>query len=397
MHILYVQQMLVLPGARGNDRCWAFAKSWVDAGHQVSFLTSTAGFTKDKTAEFQEKSTRHYIFQGIDIYAVDVNYAHKMSFPKRIISFIRFGVKAFFLGKKIKDIDLVLTYTPPLTVAYLGKKLADYHQKPFFLEVADAWPEVPIEMGIIRNSLLIKFLKRKTRQIYCAAQHIFPFSDGIKTEIEKYGISPKKITVIYNGADLDRFHLIAKKPKPQTTLIYAGTLGLANEVSQIIHVARKIEEMGRTDLEFIIIGDGNDQKRVAKDFLKNPCKLVKFYESVPREELSEYLEKADIGIVCFAPYPILETNSATKFYDYLSMGLPVIINYQGWQGEYLRQFACGLSAPQNDVNQWVNHILTLVDDADLRRVYGKNARKLAELFDRKKMADQELKLLEAFF
>ena len=30
MHILYVQQILVLPGARGNDRCWAFAKQWTE-------------------------------------------------------------------------------------------------------------------------------------------------------------------------------------------------------------------------------------------------------------------------------------------------------------------------------------------------------------------------------
>jgi glycosyltransferase involved in cell wall biosynthesis len=396
MHILYVQQILVLPGEKGNDRCWAFAKSWVEAGHKVSFLTSTSGFTQENTTDFQRVNKGHYRFQGIEIYTVEVDYAHKMSFPKRMVSFLRFVLSAYFRGRKIKNVDIVLAYTPPLSVAWLGQILARFHQKPLVLEVADAWPEVPIGMGIIKNAQLIKFLRRKTRQIYDFTSYLFPFSDGIKEEIIKYGIPEEKIQVIYNGADLDRFQPITPISKEKTTFIYTGTLGIANQVSQILEAAQKIEQMGRLDLEFIIIGDGNDRDRVMDYATENPCSLVKFYDSIPRKELVTYLARADAGLVCFAPYPILETNSATKFYDYLSLGLPVIINYQGWQADYLQSHQCGLASPQGDIDQFVYNILKLADNPNLRAIYGGNGRKLAEgKFDRKKMAVQELKLIEA--
>ena len=396
MHILYVQQILVLPGARGNDRSWTFAKMWTEAGHKVSFLSSTAGFTKEKTAGFKKLGDNHFSFEGIEIYTIPVDYDHQMSFPKRIKSFLQFFWKALSIGKKIKNIDLVLGYTAPLSVAELSRRLATYHQKPFFLEVADPWPEVPIEMGVIKWRFLQSFLLKRTKKIYHSTEHIFAFSDGIKESILKHDMPDDKVSVIYNGADFQQFAPVLHGNKDSVKIVYTGTIGIANDLTQVVRAAKILETSGEKNIEFIIIGDGNDLKRVKAFAEKEKVESVHFHPKVEREELSVILQNADIGISSFANFKILETNSATKFYDYLAMGLPIVLNYQGWQAEYLGQFQCGLSSPQGDIESFAANIKSLAQNPLKRKEWGGNGRKLAlEKFDRKKMAGQELAILEA--
>ena len=98
-------------------------------------------------------------------------------------------------------------------------------------------------------------------------------------------------------------------------------------------------------------------------------------------------------MVCFAPFPVLEANSANKFYDYLASGLPVSTNYQGWQEHYLHSWECGLAAEQGNTEAWAQNLLKLAADPTLRVEMGKNGRRLVEAhFDRDQLARQLLQI-----
>jgi glycosyltransferase involved in cell wall biosynthesis len=92
---------------------------------------------------------------------------------------------------------------------------------------------------------------------------------------------------------------------------------------------------------------------------------------------------------------VLEANSANKFYDYLSSGLPVVINYQGWQAGYLDRYRCGLSSKMGDLDALLANVLHLADTPALRLEMGQNGRRLAEdCFDRVQIARGLMQLFE---
>jgi hypothetical protein len=64
--------------------------------------------------------------------------------------------------------------------------------------------------------------------------------------------------------------------------------------------------------------------------------------SIPAKDVPALLARADAMISVFAGFRCLETNGANKFFDGLAAGLPIIINYGGWQSAVVRDYNLGL-------------------------------------------------------
>lgn len=384
MHILIIQQLLVLPEQSGIDRTYEAAVQWAAAGHRITVLASRAGLPDTLPADFER--------EGVAFHLVSAAYAHKMSFRRRAQAFVAFWLKAFWRGKSLSKPDVIVAYSPPLPVAWLAYALAKWHRVPFALELGDAWPDVPIGMGIIRNPLLVKAVRWVSGKTFHAAAVIFPFSEGIMQVLyDNYGIKPKKMRLSHNGANFSKTEFIERAAKPTVTVIYAGTIGVANGLWQLVEAARIAHERGRTDVRFLVLGQGNDAAAVQALAVRYALPNMEFLPPVPRHTLQQVLADADIGIISFAPKPYLDTNAANKMGDYAASGLPIVINYEGWQGTWLRRFECGLSSPAGDVAAFAENILRLADSPALRHTFAHNARRMAEIhFDRRLLLEREI-------
>ncbi|MEO0584035.1 MAG: glycosyltransferase family 4 protein [Bacteroidota bacterium] len=394
MHLLYIQQLLILPKMAGNTRSWEFTQYWHQKGTKVTLVTSSAALSSHPDFPSTTRYPFLWHYQGIDIWVVDVSYDHKMPFRRRILAFVSFMWKVKRLIHKLPQPDAVLAYTAPLSVAELGRQLARRWNCPFFLEVADVWPEVPIDMGIIRQPALIQWLRTRTRKIYEASQHIFTFSPDMKTLIQEEGINADRITTIFNGTKILKPVVnisSSRKDSSIVRLLYTGTLGVANDVGQLIRAVHLLEKEGRREIQLDIVGDGNDAQSVKNLAQQLDVRQVRFHQQVPRAALAAFWQQADIGMITFAAFPILESNAATKFFDYLAAGLPIIINYEGWQATYLREYRCGLSSRQGDIKALARNIRFLANNPALRRRMGAEGNKLAaQMFDRTQLAQSML-------
>ncbi|MEM6764738.1 MAG: glycosyltransferase family 4 protein [Bacteroidota bacterium] len=381
MKILYLQQQLIISDIHaGNDRCIYFASRWAREGIEVHFIS-----TIPPTLHADQDPTPPHI-PGVNIHRVETAYAHSMGFLRRILSFLSFSWKAWRIGKTLKDIDLVLAYTAPPTVAEIGRRLAAYHHVPFYLEVADVWPDVPIGMGLLPFPPLANYLLKRMNRIYGEANCVFTFSEDMRNMILEHVPTHTCVEVIHNGAD-PKFYEIPQKRSETTPvrLLYIGTLGMANQLTQLVDTLKLIPEEVRERLEILVVGSGNEEKALQDKAAA--FSNIYLYPSCTRAEVHTWLEKADIGLSMFAPYPILASNSATKFFDYLAAGLPVLLNYEGWQATYLNEYQCGLPSPQGDPQALADNLQQLVLQPELRKRMGENSRRLAQQkFDRDKLA-----------
>lgn len=394
MHIVYLHQYYCPPGGWGNNRSYDFARAWAAAGHQVTVVTSVAMFPP--VYDVRSKPVTNLQIGGAKVIVINVPYRQEMGLVARLWAFVRFWQSARQVLKEIQNADVVYASSTPPTVGELGRQYAKRLGIPYVFETVDVWPDVPIGMGIVRSALTATAAHGFVNRIYRDAHAIVVLSEGMRDQVLSHGVPDTKVHVAHNGSDIDAIHPTTQQPKPLVRLLYAGTVGLANHVETLLHAMQVLNAQGlASKFECVIAGSGSRLEVVKQ--LAEQLKLpnVIFLPPVPKAEVNALLNSADVGVSTFLPIPVLEANSANKFFDYLASGLPVVCNYQGWQAEYLEQYACGLASPQNQPGVFAGNLKRLILDAGLRQQMGAQARSLAvQAFDRNKMANKVLAILQ---
>ena len=154
--------------------------------------------------EFPVPKNREYVeleTDGINVVPIaaaynDPYHGTGMSSYKRMMEFCRFARLATKTGRKLDKPDVVFATHTPLTIGLAGIKLSQYFNIPFVFEVRDLWPEALINVGALKNPLVIWWLRQMAKKIYAAANHIVALSPGMKEGIIRAGVPEKKITVI---------------------------------------------------------------------------------------------------------------------------------------------------------------------------------------------------------
>src|SRR5690554_952351 len=113
-----------------------------------------------------------------------------------------------------------------------------------------------------------------------------------------------------------------KNPSEKLSFLYAGQLVKRKNIGLVIDAINLVVKQGRSDFEFLIIGDGeqkNELKKLVLDYELDS--FIKFSNSVPSEELKEYYLSADAFILAsrFEGWGAVATEA-------ISFGLPLIIS-----------------------------------------------------------------------
>ena len=338
--------------------------------------------TMEDEAPFRVKRVKE---EGIQVVYMRGSYSQAFGIARRVYSFISFMIKSTVLALGEKDIDMVISTSTPLTVGFPALFLKKFKKIPFIFEVRDLWPEVPIQMGGLKNKFLIKLVEWFEKTIYVNALHVVALSPGMLEGVAKRNIPVEKISLIPNMSKIDVFWAREKNAALISSLglsadsfkiVYFGSMGLANGMEYIIDAAQLLKD--HTDLEFIFAGNG-----AMEPYLKERCKAngisnAFFFGYFASKELSEIVNICDLSLVTFSNIPILATNSPQKLFDSLSAGKPVLVNSPGWTKELVETYRCGAYVDPEYPEALAEKILYLKGRPEECREMGKNARLLAE-------------------
>lgn len=392
MRILYIHQYFCTRAGKSGTRSYEFARHLVRNGHQVTMLTSTSDLS-DLQLDPGQTVGRMRI-EGIDVVAVRIAYSQKMNAGGRVWSFVRFMLVSAWLACRERGHDVVIATSTPLTVGIPGLLAAATHRIPLVFEVRDLWPEAPIQMGVLRNPVLIAALRAFERLVYRRSRHVIALSPGMRDGVEAAGTAPGKITVIPNCSDLDLFRPGTADPAVVAryglagyfVAAYAGSMGEANDVGVLIDAAARIQDEA-PEVRFLLIGQGKQAGDVQAHIQARGIRNVVFAGSMPRQEVADVLRASHVCLVLFKDLPILATNSPNKLFDALAAGRPVIVNSNGWTRALVQENEAGLYAEPGSAASLAAQIVRLARDPQFQAHAGRNARRLAEAeFDRAKCA-----------
>jgi len=311
------------------------------------------------------------------VFSTGTRYHNRMSFTRRILAFLSYNLKAYSIGKRIGDGDLIFATSTPLTIGLPGVLLAKKLKKPLVFEVRDVWPDIPIELGYIKNPLVIKMLRKFEGWIYQNAEQIIVLSKGMKRNLMDKGVPEERLTVIENIANLSLYEGVeGEKPEKLFRCIHPGTMGHVNGLDFVLDTAKILKEKDQ-EVVFDLVGEGKEKHRLKERVKDEDLTNVIIRDAVPKKEIVAQVKGAHLGIMCVDNrYPILKDNSANKFFDFLAAGLPVMINYEGWQKEAIEGHRCG--GAYLTPEEMAEAVLEIKNTPEKREEMGRNSQRLAK-------------------
>lgn len=401
MRVLVFHQHFTTRSGATITRVYQFVRRLVDRGHEVTVVTATAAMATTGLEGPFVGGKREGMVEGIRVIELTGLYSNYQSVWQRTYEFASFTLRSLRYALT-ENYDLIYCKTVPLTLAMPGIAGRLLRRKPFVFDVGDLWPAIPKAMGV-KNPLLLGAMSALEWAGYHAADLNIAVAPGIVGGIRDRGIPDERIVFIPNGAELDLFVPRAEdEPRPtipgvgpdECVAVYAGKHGLSNGLEVVVEAARRLAELGRNDIRIVLIGDGACKPALVEQGKGLPNLL--FLDPMPKTELARLMHRVDVGIQCFVDIEIIfNTSAPNKFFDYISAGLPVVINYPGWTADLIASENVGRPVPPRDPGAMAEAIAWLADHPDEARAMGRRGRLLAERrFDRQRFADQAVDLFE---
>jgi len=353
MRIVYIYQYYCNPQMAGGLRAYEHARRLVAHGHTVHVITA------DITPAKRSLGWRRTVEDGVTVHWFSVPYSNNMSYARRIRAFAEFMVLAAAKATRL-GADLVFATSTPLTVAVPGVVAAKLRRVPFVFEVRDLWPEVPIEMGALRNPVVRRLAGALASFAYRNAEEVIALSPGMAA-----GVTARRpgtrTTVIPNAADLALFDVAPDAVRrfraehrwlgDRPLIVYTGALGAVNGVDYLVRAAHRMRDLD-PDVQFLVVGHGrewDDTARLAAGYGLLDT-TFHMWEKVPKTQLPVILGASTMSTSFVRPIRALWDNSANKFFDALAAGRPIAINYGGWQADALREYGAGLVLDPSDTD-----------------------------------------------
>src|SRR5215216_2090938 len=329
MRILYLHQFFITRAGGGGTRSYEFARRFVEAGHGVRMVTSGDGTRTE---------------DGIEVVGVrgaysDYMQATALSNARRMLAFARFALGATLAALRGPRPDVIYATSPPLTMALPALVAAARWRAPLVFEVRDLWPEAPIQMGALRNTLAQRLARAVERFVYARSTRVIALSPGIQA-----ALPAEKSVLVPNSADLDLFDPAV--PRGPFQVAYFGAMGEANDLTAVIDAATLVP-----DVTFVLMGDG---KRRAE--LQRAAPPNVHFRTGSKTDVARLAAESSACLTLFKDVPVLATNSPNKLFDTFAAGRPAIVNIDGWMRELVERNDAGVYVRAGDARELADKV-----------------------------------------
>ena len=270
---------------------------------------------------------------------------------------------------------------------YSGVTLSRHLSIPFVLEFnsSEVWKMKHWSNRRIRSFPLLRAIEMLNLM---SADVVIAVSEVLKKDLASWGIDESKILVNPNAVDPRKFSPeIAKSQRTrklkqglgidddEVVVGFTGTFGAWHGIPQLTEAIDCIlREQLPPNIRFLLMGDGplkSDMERQIGHYEK-----VTFTGEVPYSDIQCYLSICDILVSPHCPQMDGREffGSPTKLFEYMAMGKAIVASNLGQIGQVLKDDKTAVLVEPGNIKDLMRGVKLLVDDLDLRRRLGENAR-----------------------
>jgi len=380
------------------------AKELRDRGHAVTVATCYPQYNLADGA-LDRRYDEISIESGIRVLRIRTLPHHKISFIVRGLS--QLSLPYIFWSKTKpflkEEIDAAVVYSPPLPLWKVGQFVKKAYGARFVLNLQDIFPQNAVDLGALRNPLLIRFFERMEKKAYDAADVVTVHSPGNGAFLtERKKVDASKLFILHNWIDVGAYGEkqglgnYRKKLNLEDAFIlfFGGVLGPSQGLDLLVDAAKKIRN--EQDIAILFAGDGTDKGRLMKRTRQEGLHNIVFHPFVSKEEYGRLLKEVDVGLVCLTPKnktPVVPG----KILGYMAAGIPVLafLNRESDGHQIIRDAACGYSEISDDAERAAHLILKMHEEKDRLKEMGLSGYHYAvQHFSKKACVDRLEELLQ---
>jgi len=316
---------------------------------------------------------------GAKVIIANTGYIRKSSNPvKIIIAVIRIIFSIFVIGRIIKKNNISLVHSNS-SIVFGGAFAAKFSGVKHVWHVREIKNSPKIIAGLIKR--IIIYFSDKVIAISYAVKRNFTGVPGYEN----------KVSVIYDGIDLDEFHPQEKNKgteaefnfKPGAKIVAAVGLILPLKGYDYFLRAARIVKAQSPRAIFMIIGDNvaqrhDDYKRELKDLtLRLGISDCVIFTGM-RPDVAHILSVADVSVLA----SVEPEGLGRVIIESMAMAKPVVTTSFGGQAEIVENRVNGIIVPPREENALAQAIIELLDNEELANRLGQEGlKKVKKLFN----------------
>lgn len=390
MNILFhAHEFNIKEGGPCTKRIDSLATYLANNNYNVTILTSS----HNKKNEITTIDRKYKI-----LYACSTSKI-KGSTIKRFLNNIIFGITSFFYGiTKLKNIDVVITTSPPPLISIFGYLIAKIKKAKLVYDVRDIWPEVAVEMeSFSERSIYYKIFKLIANFMYKHSNCITTVTPGKVEKIKKYAGSDK-VLYIQNGFDdnLTKFSIeqeVVEKYElnKKFTIVYIGNVGLAQNLDALIELAKTYKE--KENIQFLIFGEGAYKNTLQAKISELGLTNISLEGKIDYCKVYTILKYSKISFISLKNTKMTDS-VPTKMFDALGIGCPILLLAKGDSCDILNEVHLGEHA--ENIEELKTKFSYMIENYEKYTKYKEDSiNKIAQKYSRKEIAKKfEMEVLK---
>ncbi|MCK9230758.1 MAG: glycosyltransferase family 4 protein [Syntrophales bacterium] len=305
-------------------------------GHEVSVITTVPHYNEDAEALAVQplkplwgKLLQHSSYRGIKVVHVWMPRKGR-NLMLRISAWAGFHAVSILAGlfTSAKQ-DIIIAPSPPLSIGTVAWMLGRLHRCPFIYNVQEIYPDVAVNLGVLKNSKLIGLLKKLERFVYTKADALTVISQGMAERIRSKGVPEHKIRLIPNFVDTEDFYPLSKDNDfsrrygldAPFVVSYAGNMGKPQGLDTLIEAAHLLKY--EKDIHFLMMGDGSERDMLIAHANRLGLRNMTFLTYQPYSVMSKAYASTDASFVSQAR-GTSNDGIPSKVYRIMACARPVI-------------------------------------------------------------------------
>jgi colanic acid biosynthesis glycosyl transferase WcaI len=305
-------------------------------GHSVTVLTTVPHYNPDPEPACQQPLSpcwggllKQSSYRGMEVFHA---WMPKKGQNKlyRLLTWASFHLISTLAGLwRVQRPDVILSPSPPLTIGLSAWVLAAYHHARFIYNLQEMYPDVAINLGVVRNRWLIDWLYGLERFVYRKAALVTAISERMRVHVIQKGVPETKVLLIPNFVDVQGFQPLPKDNEfsrkyglqSKFVVSYAGNMGKPQHLETLLHTAALLQD--RKHLQFLIMGDGSEREALQKLATQLQLPNVTFLAYQPYSLMPLAYAAADVSYV---PQALGTSHDGvpSKVYRIMAAGRPVL-------------------------------------------------------------------------
>jgi glycosyltransferase involved in cell wall biosynthesis len=365
--VLIIVQNLPVPFDR---RVWLECQALTGAGYDVSVVCPKG-----------KGDPKFAVVSGVRLYKYRP-YApggSKLGFINEYIYSFAATLWATLKARRAGRFDVLQACNPPDIFWPIALLLRALDRTRFVFDHHDLCPELYQSRFPDGPQFPYRGLRALERRTHRTADHVTSTNDSYRAiAIERSGKRPADVTVVRTGPDPNR--LVRGEARPELRrgrrylAAYIGVMGPQDGVDIVVRAAGiVVHDLHREDIAFTLIGSGDcfDELVALRDEL-GLAGHVEFTGRAPDEQVAEIMSTADVGLSPDPKNPLNDVSTMNKTMEYMAYELPVVAF--DLRETRISAADAGVYVTPNDVTEYAQTIVSLLDDEPRRVKLGKAGR-----------------------